>query len=266
VPAEDYLAILSAVDGALCLPNAPEPSFPPAALARLQPLRIEPEARALARYLLATGELPPEVRDPFLAFLAHHPAFSPGEPGWAVAHLAALVEPHRASHLLDLMRESSALGRWRAPADPPLEGPFAVLCDRQAVVARYAALAPGARAEILQKFLGATPIDAPLESGGLRYTVTGAARDEAAGKLAVELRVVNPGGGAAPLSLDRARLIGQSGALGPAAITPAPGELPGGISRDFELTFTGATDAACEAALLELAPGATLQAYSELLR
>src|SRR5207237_1338344 len=83
VPAPDSLALLAAVDGAICVSAGAEPSFPPESAARLASLRLEPEAKALGRYLLASGELPPRSAAALGTFLRGHPAFSPGANGWA---------------------------------------------------------------------------------------------------------------------------------------------------------------------------------------
>jgi len=96
VKSEDYLALLSAIDGALCLTprSAHDPVFPPGQEhARLERGKLEAEARAVGRYLLATGTLPPRVAASLQAFLRSHPPFSPGAGGWTFAHLGALVMP-----------------------------------------------------------------------------------------------------------------------------------------------------------------------------
>jgi serine/threonine protein kinase len=265
VAVEDYLALLSAVDGALCASgDAAQPTFPPDAVARLQPLRLEPEARALARYVLAAGEPPPEVTGPLRAFLSRSPAFSLGPPSWAMGALAFALESTPA-HTLDLMRENSALHRWRDRAvDAPAPTGFAALCDRASLVDRYVQAAPGPRAEGLRRFLAATPPDAAMNVEGLRLQVTGAARDEAAATLEVRLRVTNPGADEKSLGLlSQARLFGSTAAP---TIDPPAVALPGGATRELKLTFPRFGDEAAEVAVLVVGPGRELAAYSELLR
>ena len=263
VTSEDYLALLSAVDSALCA-GGQEPAFSGEASARLEPLRLQPEARALARYVLIAGELPPDVAGAFRSFLGKHPAYSPGAPNWATAALATRLEPVRAGDWLDLLRENGALHRWRERAAfSPAPAGFAALCDRQEVVARYAQAQPGARAEALRRWLAATPVDMPLDHAGLRVAVTAAARDEAAASLDVELRVTNPGAEERLLALDGLRLAGVDGAP---SVDPPALKLGPGLVREVRLRFAGVTDELAEVAVLVLHPGAELQAYSELLR
>jgi tRNA A-37 threonylcarbamoyl transferase component Bud32 len=252
VAAPDYLALLSAADGAICASMNGEVAFPPEALARLAPLRLEPEARALARYLLAAGELPPRAAAALGTFLRGHPAFSPGPNGWALATLATRTAPERADHWIDFLRQNAALHRF---ADG---GP----CDRARAVAELEKRAP-ARAAPLERFLAATPVDEARDVDALRFQVTGAARDDAAATLEVRVRVTNPGAAEQPLPLELARLVGLGAT--PSVDPPAP-RLPAGTVRDLRLTYAGVSDAIAEAAVLELRPGVQLQAYSELLR
>jgi len=264
VQAEDYLAVLSAVDGALCLTpaGAHDLVVPGEEHARVERERLVPETMALGRYLLATGELPPRVAVSLQAFLRSHPAFAPGAGGWAVARVGALVQPDDARLRLDVIRQNGALAGWREPSrDGPL--PYAALCERQAAVDAYARRAPGARAEALQRFLRATPPELPADTGGLRYVVVGAERDEAAATLLVRLRVTNPGSDDKPLPLAEARLAGLDAA--PTVDPPAP-RLGPGLVRDLRLTFAGVTDTVAAAAVLVLRPAVELQAYSEDLR
>jgi serine/threonine-protein kinase len=263
VPADDYLAVMSAVDAVLCA-GKPEPEFPPDVAERLEPLRLQPEARALARYTILAGELPPEVGGAFRAFLAKQPAWSPGPKTWAMGALAAQVDPRNPAHLVDLMRENTALRRWRdraAFAVAPVGS--AALCDRQELVGRYRQRAPGARADALQRWLAAAPPDASVDHDGLRVTLIGAERDDAAATLDVRLRVTNPAAEERTLAFEGLRLAGLDAA--PTIDPPAP-KLPGGLFREVRLRFSGITDTVAEAAVLVLHPSAELQAYSELLR
>jgi hypothetical protein len=262
VPNEDYLALLSAVDATLCAGG--EPSFPPDAAARLQPFRLEPEAKALARYVLTAGELPPQAAGALGAFLARHEAYAPGPPAYGFAGLAVRLDPTRGAHWLSLLRENSALHRWRdrAPGAPAPSG-FAQLCDRQLVLERYQALDGGPRAQALTRFAKAAPLEAPLDDAGLRWVVLGAERDDAAATLDLRVRVTNPSAEEHALELALARL--GSGGDAPAVDPPAD-KLGPGLVRELRLRFAGVTDQAAEAAVLVLRPGVELQAYSELLR
>ena len=264
VQAEDYLAVLSAVDGALCLTpaGAREPVIPGEEHARIEREELVPETMALGRYVLETGELPPRVAGSLRAFLRSHPAFSPGAAGWAVARLATLVRPDDAALRLTVIRENGALADWR---DPSRDGPqpYAAVCEREAAVDAYVARAHDDRARALARFLGATPPELPVDQGGLRYRVVSAERDEAAATLLVRLRVTNPGVDDKPLPLAGARLAGLEAA--PTIDPPAP-RLAHGLQRDLRLTFNGVTDEVAEAAVLVLGPGVELQAYSEDLR
>ena len=120
------------------------------------------------------------------------------------------------------------------------------------------------RAEALTRFLRATPPELPVDDGGLRYSVVGAERDEAAATLLVRVRVTNPGGEDQAL---RARPVRASAALDAApTIDPPAARLGASLVRDLRLRFAGVTDAVAEAAVLVLRPGVELQAYSEDLR
>jgi serine/threonine protein kinase len=264
VQAEDYLAVLSAVDGALCLtpPGAHELVLPGAEHERVEREKLVPETMALGRYFLATGELPPRVAGSLQAFLRSHPPFAPGAVGWAFAHLGAIVQPADPSLRLAVIRQNGAFGDWREPSrDGPL--PFPALCERQAAVDAYAASAHDDRAKALTRFLRATPPELPVDDGGLRYSVVNAERDEAAATLLVRVRVTNPSAEDRPLVLDGARLAGLDAA--PTIDPPAP-RLGATLQRDLRLRFAGVTDAVAEAAVLILRPGVELQAYSEDLQ
>jgi hypothetical protein len=265
VATEDYAALLSAVDGALCASSDPaQPVFPPDAAARLAPLRLEPEARALARYVLAAGELPADAAGPLRAFLSHNPAYAPlNRPSWAIGALAVLSAPTPA-HWLDLMRENTSLHRWRerAPGAPVPSG-LAALCDRAAVLDAYAFYKPGPRVDLLRRFLAAPREETPIDVDGVRVQLIGADRDEAAATLTVHLRATNAGAAERPLPLAGARLSGSD--LQPTVNPPAT-SLPAGATRDFELGFGRFTDEAAEAAILVLPPGHELGVYSELLK
>jgi serine/threonine-protein kinase len=266
VASEDYVAILSAAEAALCAtpPDAKEPSLPSDVLDRLDRRKVTGEARAVARYLLATGELPDRVRLSLKAFLRGRPAFSPGPNGWAAAALATQLEPEEPRHLEELVRENGALRRWREsppPGRPPAR--FADLCERQPLVARLAALVPGAFAAALMRYLAALPIDQSVDEGGLRFAVTGGERDEAAATLTVRLRVTNPGAEERELPLGNVRLSGVADAP---QIDPPASKLGAGLVREVRLIFSTVPDAAADAAVLILRPGLELAAYSEVLR
>jgi hypothetical protein len=267
VPSEDYLAILSAAEAALCTtpPEAREPSLPSDVMERLQRRQVANEARAVARYLLATGELPERVRISLKAFLRERPAFSPGASGWAAAALATMVEPENARRLEELVRENGALRRWRESPPPATGTPparFAELCERVPAVSRLGARIPEPFAASLMRYLAAQPVDQSVDEGGLRYAVTGAERDEAAATLTVRLRVTNPGAEERELPLGGVRLSGTTG--GP-QIDPAVARLGSGLVREVKLTFSTVPDATADAAVLILRPGLELQAYSEVL-
>ncbi|HEX6839845.1 MAG TPA: serine/threonine-protein kinase, partial [Polyangia bacterium] len=264
VKSEDYLALLSAVDASLCLTpsHAPEPVIPGEEHARIEREQLVPETMAVGRYLLATGELPPRVAVALQAFLRSHPPFSPGAGGWTFAHVGALVEPDNPSLRLAVIRQNGAFGEWREPARNHVRR-FAALCERQAAVDAYAALTHDARSQTFERFLHATPEDLPATSSGLRFVVTGSERDDAAATLLVRLRVTNPTGEDKPLALGNARLDGLDAAP---TVNPPAASLRSGLQLDLRLTFTGVTDAVAEAAVLVIAPGVELQAYSEDLQ
>jgi hypothetical protein len=266
VPSEDYLAILSAAEAALCAtpPDAREPSLPADVLDRLERRKVTGEARAVGRYLLATGELPERVKLSLKAFLRGRPAFSPGATGWAAAALATMIEPEEPRHLTELVRENGALRRWREsppPGRPAMR--FADLCERQPLVARLAARLPDAFSAGLVRYLAALPVEQSVDEGGLRFAVTGAERDEAAATLTVHLRVTNPGAEERELPFAGVRLSGVEGA---AQIDPPATKLASGLVRDVSLTFSTVPDATADAAVLILRPGLELAAYSEVLR
>ncbi|HEY2748613.1 MAG TPA: serine/threonine-protein kinase [Polyangia bacterium] len=265
VQSEDYLAILSAVDGAVCATpaGAREPVLPPMARERVEKQALTKETLAVGHYLLATGALPPRVAGSLQAFLRTHPPFAPGASGWAVARLGALVSPDHAGARLAVIRQNGALGGWR---DPPREGalPYPALCERQAAVDAYAARAHNdERAAALVRYQRATPPNLPVDDGGFRYVVIAAERDEPAATLTVHLRVTNTRGEEAPLALAGARLAGLGAAP---AIDPPADRLGAGQERELRLGFSGVTDAVAEAAVLVVRAGVELQAYSEDLR
>jgi hypothetical protein len=267
VQSEDYLALLSAVDGALCLTPAGQHDLviPGEEHARLEREKLVPEAMAVGRYLLATGELPPRVTVSLQAFLRSHAPFSTRAPSWAFARLGALVSPDDAALRRAVIQENGALSDWREPSPEPQ--PFAALCERQAAVDAYLAKARDpddvARAKALQRYLKATPFDMPVVDGGLRFVVTDSERDEAAATILVRVRVTNPTGEDKSIALGNARLAGLDAAP---AIDPPAFRLNSGLVRDLRLTFSGVTDAVADAAVLVLKPGIELQAYSEDLR
>jgi len=264
VKSEDYLALLSAVDASLCLTpsRSSEPVIPAEEHVRIEREQLVPETMAVGRYLLATGELPPRVKVALQAFLRSHPPFSAGAGGWAFAHLGALVDPDDAALRLAVIRQNGAFGEWREPAHNHVRR-FAVLCERQAAVDAYAARAHDERSQALERYLRAAPEDAPVSSNGLRFVVTSSEHDEAAATLLVHLRVTNPTGEDKPLPLGNARLAGLDA---PPTVDPPAAQLASGLQRDLRLTFSGVTDAVAEAAVLVIAPGAELQAYSEDLQ
>jgi hypothetical protein len=268
VQAEDYLTVLSAVDGAICLTprGATEPILPSLLRGRVEAARLMPETRAVYHYLDRAGELPPRVASSLLAFLRAHPAFAPGAAGWSFARLAVITRPDDPALRLTLIRQNGVLGQWRGErGDPSLMHPE--LCERQAAVHRYAAAAPGARAQAFERFLAAIPPELPGDADGLRYTLSGAERDEAAAQLLLHLRVTNPGADEKPLALEQLRLGGLDTApqVDPPALRLGPS-----LVREVRLTFTGITDELAEAAVLVIprAPGQAveLQAYSEDLK
>jgi len=264
VKSEDYLALLSAVDAALCLTPAGgrAPIIPGEERARIEREKLVPEAMALGRYVLATGELPPRVSVALQAFLRSHPPYSPGAAGWTFSHLAALVRPDAAWIRLAVIRQNSMTGEWRDPSrDGPL--PWAALCERQAAVAAYTSRAHDDRAAALERFLRATPPDFPVTYDGLRFVVTDSERDEPAATLLVRVRVTNPTGEDKPLALGNLRLAGLDA---PPTVDPPAPRLRSGLQIDLRLTFAGVTDAVAEAAVLVIAPKVELQAYSEDLQ
>ncbi|HZS39362.1 MAG TPA: protein kinase, partial [Polyangia bacterium] len=268
VASEDYLAVLSAVEASACAgasTGAPETLAPDVA-ERVDHRRLRAEALAVQRFLRASGELPPRTAESLRAFLRSRPAFSPGAGGWAMAALALRVMPSESRFVGDLLRENGALRRWRdRRADEPPPSGDAALCDREHVVALLARAQPGPRAEALRRYLAATPLELARDDKNLRYQVIAAERDEAAGTLDVRLRVTNPGSAEQPLQLDGARLAGADVAQ-PPSVEPPASSVPPGLVRELRLRFAGATDALAEAAVLVLAPGVELQAYSEDLR
>src|SRR5262245_40431864 len=86
---EDYLAVLSAVDAALCLTpaGARDLVIPAEEHGHIAERKLVPETMAVGRYLLATGELPPRVAVSLETFLRNHPASAGGAKGWTVARL-----------------------------------------------------------------------------------------------------------------------------------------------------------------------------------
>jgi hypothetical protein len=268
VPAEDYVTVLSAVDAALCLTpqGATEPIVPAPLRARVDAQQLWPETRAVAHYLDAAGELPPKVAGSLQAFVRTHPAWAPGAAGWSLARVAALARPDDATLQLALIRQNGALGLWRSERGGETL-PHPDLCERSAAVHRYAAMAPGPRAQMLERFLAALPPELPADADGLRYTLGGAERDDAAATLLLRLRVTNSGDDDKTLELASLRLVGLDAAP---EIDPPAQRLGPGLSRDVRLTFANISDELAEAAVLIVprAPGqhVDLQAYSEDLK
>jgi hypothetical protein len=262
---EGFLAIMSALDGALCATpvGAKEPVLADAARARLDAQKLMPETLAVWRYLAATGTLPPRVAVAVQAFLRTHAAWSSsGSPQWSVARLGALTSPEDAKTRLAVVRQNGALAAWREPGRDRVL-PFPELCERAAAVEAYARREPGIRAEALRRFLRATPPEMPADDGGLRWTVTGGERDEAAASLLVRVRITNTSGEDKALPLSALRLAGLE--VGPSADPPAD-RLGAGQVRELRLSWTGITDDVAEAAVLVVRAGVELQAYSEALR
>jgi hypothetical protein len=258
---------MSAVDGALCATPAgrDNPVFPDDAAQQLRDLALEPEARALARYLLVEDALPDGVQAALDAMLWKNHAFSPGGQGWSVAALAALAHPDNARFAQDLVLEQGTLGRWR---DLPAAGAAAVrhpeLCERRAAVDHLARLAPELPlTRALERYLAALPAGTPADLDGLRYSVVAAERDAEAQTLTVELQVTNSAAVAAPVSLGGARLAGIDR---PPAVDPDLPTIAPNSYRAVRLAFAGFRDELAEAAVLALRPGVELQAYSEVLR
>jgi serine/threonine-protein kinase len=269
VEAPDYLMILSAVDAVACaVTPGGAPRLPDALESPLKARRLDLEAQAVTRYFAATGELPPRVAQSLRAFVRTRPAFAlavPPSPGWSLAGLAARLDPIEPRHRFDLLREMSATGRWRPLGPTPR--PDDVFCERQAAVHELAARFPSPRSAQLLRYLAATPIEATVVEGALRYALLGAERDEPAGTLELRLRITNPGAGEQPLDLGRLRLAGPDGTPVPTLTVDAPASrVPSGLVREVRLRFSGVTDAIAEAAVLVLSPKVELAAYSEVLR
>jgi tRNA A-37 threonylcarbamoyl transferase component Bud32 len=266
----EYRALLSAVDAALCAtpPGRDDPVFPATAQEPLHRLAIADEATALARYLLATGALPPEVASAFQSAVANRPGYAPGaveSGGYGVAALASLAEPSSARFALDLVRQQGALGRWRDPPSPGAPaGRHPELCERQPALARLARAAPDAKlTRALLRFAKALPPGAPADDGGLRFAVTGAERNREAEELVVVVRVDNRAAAATPLPLRALRLADLDRAP---ALDPDLDSLPANTWREIRLSFTGVGDELADAAVLLLRPGVELAAYSEAQR
>jgi hypothetical protein len=251
VPAADFLAILGAVDASVCAAPGDDgaPPFPPEAQRALEAQHLTSEARAVARYLHATGELPPRVAASLVSFLRQRNAFAPRE--WRLARLAAIVEPEAPRHLVDLLRQAD--GAWP-------EGGAGPLCVAREAVERLAALEPNGR---FARWIDAAPIDTPRDVDGLRLELTASVRDEAAATLEVQLRVTNLGGAPRAIDLGAVRLDELDAAP---TVESGKASLGPGESVDVRLTFGGVTDAVAEAATLRWPSGARLQAYSSLVR
>src|SRR5207248_1756171 len=73
---------------------------------------------------------------------------------------------------------------------------------------QLASVEPGPRATALRRYLAATPPELARDARNLRWQVIAAERDEAAGTIAVRLRVTNAGSAEQRLELDGARLAG----------------------------------------------------------
>jgi len=251
VPAPDYLSILGAVDASLCAPPGDDgaPPFSAEGQRALEAQHVVAEARAVARYLHATGELPPRVAASLSSFLRQRNAFAPKQ--WRLARLAAIVEPRAARHLVDLLRQAD--GAWP-------DGGVGPLCSARGALERLAALEPNGR---FARWVEATPVETARDVDGLRLEVSAAARDEAAATLEVRLRVTNLGGAPRAIDLGAARLDELEVAP---TVEPVRASLGPGESVDAKLTFAGVTDAVAEAATLRWSSGARLQAYSNLVR
>jgi hypothetical protein len=268
VAGEAYFALLSAVDATVCSAGTADPSqaptLPPEVLARLDPLRLEAEAQALARYFAHVGALPERVAGALTAFLSRNSAYGAGPPSWALAALAVRLQPERREHWLALLRENGALHRWRESSDraAPIPDSPASLCNRERVVDRYAALASDSRALALKRYLAAPHADEPVEDSGLRWLVELAGRDEAAATLELHVRVSNQSSEARPLPALALRLAGFER---PPLFDSPTDRLPPGAERVLRMRFADVSDAIAEAAVLVLPAGHVLQAYSELL-
>jgi hypothetical protein len=264
VPGGDYLLIMNALDESLCgAVDRGDPPLAGAALARLTQEQLERETRALGRYLLAAGELPPQAGAAFTAFLRSQPAYSTGNPGWSLAALAVKHQPGEPRHLLALMRQNSALSRWRNTASFAAAAPgnWAALCDRASMVERYAALAPGPRAESLRRYLAATPLEAGRDHDGLRWQVTSGEREAEAARLSLRVRISNMSAIKRSVQPAAAKLGGTTAPAAMPDLVLEPGE-----AKEQQLLFSPVSDADVEAAVLAIQAGIELQAYSELLR
>jgi serine/threonine protein kinase len=271
VEAADYLAILSAVDAALCAPSSGESGFPPEVAPALAQRRLTDEAKAVLGFWRVTGELPPRVATSLHAFLRTRPAYAQGSElsgGWALAGLAARIEPDEPRHRLDLLRQMSMLRRWRPETIDAGSGASshdASLCERRASVASLATMFPSPRAAALKRYVEAAPVGTPAVAFGIKYVVVGAERDPGAARLDLTLRIENPTAADAPLSFDRARLYGAEES-GTPTVTPSIARIAAGQLAEVRLRFAGITDMLAEAAVLGLGPSLELAAYSEVLR
>lgn len=253
---------MSAVDAALCATpvGRDDPVFPADVEEPLRSLELAPEATALARYLLAVGELPAEEAGALDALLRHGPAWAPGSDGYAVATLAALQHPDDPRYALELLRQHGALGRWSD--GQPTRKPE--LCERREAVARLDRIAPDGRlTRTLDRFLHAPPPGVAVDTRGLRFQVVGAERSAEAQTLSVVVKVTNPSAQPAEVGLQAARLAGHPNAP---ALDPDLPTLPANSFREVRLTFEAVDDDLADGAVLDLGAGAALQAYSEVLR
>ena len=268
----EYRAVMSAVDGALCAtpPGRDEPQFPADVEAPLRRLQLTAEATALARYVIAFGELPADVSGALSSLVGKHPAFVPGPEGYSMAALASLIDPASPRFALELVRQQGALGRFRDPAAPSVTRDNSAatarsaLCERKAAVARLVRLAPDEPlARALDRYVKATPKGVSVDDRGLRFTVTGAERDRASATLVMEMKVTNPSGVTFPVRLAETRLAGL---VAPPNLEPDLPDLPAASWRTVRLTFTAVDEIRADGAVLVVRPGLEFQAYSEVLR
>ena len=225
VQAEDYLAVLSAVDGALCLTPAGtrELVIPGEEHARIEREKLVPETMR-GRPLSARDGSAAAARRRVAAGVLAQPSrrFRRAPRAGRSRGSARSCRPtiRRCGWRCCAKTARSASGASRRPTR---NLPWTALCDRQAAVDAYAARAREPadvdRAKALQRYLKATPFDLPAVDGGLRYVVTGSERDEAAATILVRVRVTNPTGEDKSLALGNARLAGLDTA--PAVDPPA---------------------------------------------
>jgi serine/threonine protein kinase len=262
----EYRAVISAVDAALCATptGRADPVFPADVDEPLRRLSLVPEATALARYLLATGELPPEQAAALDALTWKGPSFAPGESGYSAAALQSLHHRADPRFAVELVRQQGTLGRWRdaSAAGAPAER-YPELCERAPAVNRLMRLVPDGRlGKRLDRYLKAIPQSSSAEEGGVRYAVSGSERDREAQTLSIVVKATNPSAETIDLLLTAARLDGMDRAP---ALEPDLPTLPPNSVREVRLTFAAVDDELADGALL-LIGKSELQGYSELLR